>query len=116
MRLYRLLPIRLEGLLTKREIGGVVWPNLSWRPVILPRGQESYVDFGLGEWGDRLPGIEQHFEEQREAFLQLRSGDPDNGVLFHSGTAAHILSSNRPATELAHDWITKELRDLGWVD
>ena len=116
MRLYRLLPVRLEGLLTKREIGGVVWPNLSWRPVILPRGQESYVDFGLGKWGDRLPGIEQHSEEQREAFVQFRSGDPDNGVLFHSGTSARILSSNRPATELAHDWITGELRDLGWVD
>ena len=116
MRLYRLLPVRLEGLLTKREIGGVVWPSLSWRPVILPRGQESHVDFDLGEWGDWLPGIEQHFEEQREAFLQLRSGDPDSGVLFHSGTSAHNFSSDRPATELAHDWITEELRDLGWVD
>ena len=116
LRMYRLMPVKLEGLLTKREIGGEEWPGLSWRPVILPTDQDSHVDFGLGGPSEKLPGVERHFEEQREAFVRLRNGDPDDGVLFHMGSSALDFSSARPATELAHKWLTGELRDLGWVD
>ena len=116
LRMYRLMPVRLEGLLTKREIGGEEWRGLDWRPVILPADQDSHVDFGLGGPSEKLPGVERHFEEQREAFVRLRNGDPDDGVLFHMGSSALDFSSARPATELAHKWLTGELRDLGWVD
>ena len=113
--IYRLMPVRLEGLLTKREVGGEEWPGLSWRPVILPAGQDSHVDFGLGEQGERLPGTECYFEEQRQAFTRLRNGDPDTVVLFYTGSSALDLVSKRPATDLAHAWLTGELKDLGWA-
>ena len=116
LRMYRLMPVRLEGLLTKWEIGGEARTGLSWRPVILPSDQNSHVDFGLGGPGERLPGVERHFEEQREAFIRLRSGDPDTVVLFYSGLGGLDFASNRPATDLAHEWLTRELEDLGWVD
>ena len=116
LRMYRLMPVRLEGLLTKREVGREARPGLSWRPVILPADQDSHVDFGLGRPGERLPGVERHFEEQREAFIRLRSGDPDTVVLFYTGSGGVDLTSNRPATNLAHEWLTSELKDLGWAD
>ena len=116
LRLYRLLPVRLEGSLTKHEIDGGIWPGLSWRPIILPGGQESHVDFELGESDDERPDVGRYFEEQREAFGRLRGGHPDNVGLFCVGPSALDVLSDCPATELAHEWLVDELKDLGWVD
>ena len=116
LRLYRLLPVRLEGLLTKHEIGEMVSPGLSWWPIILPKGADSHVDFDLGEPNDEGPDIGRYFEEQREAFGRLRSGDPDDAGLFYVGPSALDDHSDCPATELAHGWLIDELQNLGWID
>ena len=116
LRLYRLLPVRLEGSLTKHASDGGIWPGLSWRPIILPGGQESHVVFELGEPDDERPDIGRYFEEQREAFRRLRNGDPDDVGLFCVGPSALDVSSDCPATELAHRWLLDELEDMGWVD
>ena len=114
--LYRLLPVRLEGLLTKHEIDGVVLSGLSWRPIVLPQEQESNVDFEFGESDDERLDIERYFEEQREAFGRLRNGDPDAVGLFCVGPSALDVLSDCPATELAHKWLLDELQELDWVD
>ena len=115
LRMYRLLPVRIEGLLTKREDGRIMVPALTWRPTILPMGQESHADFGLVAMQDRVSDYERDFEEQREAFVRMRRGSPD-GVLFQFSSARIDVLSPRSATELAHDWLTEEMRILGWVD
>ena len=115
LRMYRLLPVRIEGLLTKREDGWIMVPALTWRPTILPMGQESHADFGLVAMQDRVSDYERDFEEQREAFVRMRRGSPD-GVLFQFSSARIDVLSPRSATELAHDWLTEEMRILGWVD
>ena len=116
LRLYRLMPVRLEGLLTKHEIGEMVSPGLSWWPIILPNGQDSHVDFNLGGPNDEGSDIGRYFEEQREAFGRLMSGDPDDAGLFYVGPSALDYHSDCPATELAHGWLIDELQNLGWID
>ena len=116
LSLYRLLPVRFEGLVTRRTIGDTEWPGLWWRPIILPRGQDSDVDFHFGQADEQLLDIESHFEEQRDAYVRLREGNADDGVIFYSGGSALDLISSRPATDLAHRWLADELKDLRWVE
>ncbi len=110
LRLHRLLPVRLEGSLTKHEIDGRIWPGLSWRPIILPAGQKSHVGFELGESDNERLDIGRYFETQREAFGRLRNGDPDDAGLFCVGPSALDVSTESPATELAHEWLVDELK------
>ena len=112
LSLYRLLPVRLEGKVSDEGAGGrgrSVW----WRPVILPRGEESQVVFTGGAWGRNIDATERYFEEQWDAYRRLRRDDTDGVVLFENG-ALLDTGGRCPATDLAVEWLSRELEDLGW--
>ena len=112
LRLYRLLPVRIEGKLSSEGGGGgrrSVW----WRPLILPNGEESEVAFEAGSWGGDFDAIEERFREQRDAYRRLRREDREGVSLFER---SEMLDggSRRPATDLAQEWLSRELEELGW--
>lgn len=112
LSLYRLLPVRIEG----RVSGEGAWGrgrSVWWRPVILPRGEESQVAFEGGAWGRNIDATQRYFREQWDAYRRLRRDDTEGVVLFENGA---ILDSGgrRPATDLAVEWLSRELEDLGW--
>ena len=112
LKLYRLLPVRIEGKVSSESGGwgrGSVW----WRPVILPKGEESQVAFEGGSWGRDVDAIEERFREQWDAYRRLRREDAE-GVSLFEHSALVDSASRRPATDLAQEWLSKELEGLGW--
>ncbi len=113
LRLYRLLPIRLEGLLTcsqQQDPAGVA-PNLTWWTKSLPVCERSTVVIERGGREDF-----DHFSYWREEEKNLRRLHPEYETLpslWVSGGGGAIFN-DRPATDLAQMWLIDELRDLGW--
>ena len=117
LRLSSLLPVRIEGTLTIHdERYDVPMPRLSWYPTILPTGEESCVAFQLGPNNASQRDADRYFEDQRSAFARLRGGNPECAPLFYTLFSMLEDSSSRPATELAHEWLAKDLKRLGWLD
>ena len=115
LQLYRLLPVRLEGRLSvasEREPRGQAF--LSWFPMVLPSDEKTQVAFELGCWDSSPEGFEERFRSQREALARYRSGDVRSVAVFQTSTLID-MGMDRPATELAYEWLSKELRRLGWV-
>ena len=113
LRLYRLLPVRLEGSLYRVNQGGMDFPWLDWEPVILHGNETSHVSFVFSAPNPRRWQSDDYFAEQRESFARLRQGDAERLALFRSSSALDVDS--RPATQLAYKWLHDELRALGWV-
>ena len=111
LRLYRLLPVSLKGILKmppheERE------PVLTWCTRCLPQGSESTVDFSLAdewEFGD----VRAYWSDEGSRLQQLR---PIAGAAHSPIYSSQLLPvwESRPATELAHSWLGDELRKLGW--
>ena len=117
LRLSSLLPVRIEGTLTIHdERYDVPRPRLSWYPTILPTGEESCVAFQLGPNNASQRDADRYFEDQRSAFARLRGGNPERAPLFYTLFSMLEVSSSRPATELAHQWLAEDLKRLGWLD
>ena len=117
LRLSSLLPVQIEGTLTIHdERYDVPMPRLSWYPTILPTGEESCVAFQLGPINASQDDADRYFEDQGSAFARLRGGNPERAPLFYTFFSMLEDSSSRPATELAHQWLAEDLKQLGWLD
>ena len=111
LQLSRLLPVRLEGILAlpNQEVDQ---PVLTWCTRCLPYSSESTVDFTLGdEWEFR--DVRTYWRDEGSRLRQLR---PTNGTAPSPIYSTQLLPvwESRPATELAHNWLGDELRELGW--
>ena len=113
LRLYRLLPVRLEGSLSRPPRGGMESPWLDWKPVILESNERSHVSFVFEAENTMRGQSDDYFAEQRDAFANFRQGDTERLALFQSFLALDF--DTRPATNIAYNWLHDELRDLGWV-
>ena len=113
LRLHRLLPVRLEGSLSRLHRDGMEFPWLDWEPVILRGNEPSHVSFVLEAENTRRWQSDGYFAKQRDAFAQFRQGDAERLALFRSSSALDVDS--RPATKLAYKWLHDELRGLSWV-
>lgn len=113
LKLYRLLPVKIEGKVSGESGGwgrGMVW----WRPVILPKGEKSQVAFEGGSLDGDFDAMEERFREQWDAYRRLRREDAEGVSLFEHRALIDNMS-RRPATDLAQEWLSKELEELGWV-
>ena len=119
--LYRILPVKLEGWLrpsrkkSDRELG----PTLDWYVRILPEIQQNEVLFGLdlgvtdmasGDFFDR----DDLYEEEKSAFEALRLNLPGAFSMTLTRSGLSELLDAYPATELAHSWLRRDLREMGW--
>ena len=113
LRLYRLLPVRLEGQLacSQQQDPASVGPNLTWWTRSLPAGELSTVVIEMGRRDDF-----DHFAYWREEENNLRQLHPEHETLpslwVSSGGGA--IFNDRPATDLAQQWLIDELRRMGW--
>ena len=117
LRLYQLLPVRLEGYLAfpvepdTHNRG----PQLSWHTCSLLDGAESTsaIELGPNELfeGDFFASVEE--EEGK-----LKRWRPDSAITPFPVVAFSLLDvfGSRPATRIAHDWLIGELRELGWAE
>ena len=113
LRLYRLLPVRLEGLLacSQQQDPASVGPNLTWWTRSLPAGERSTVVIAMGGREDF-----DHLSYWREEENNLRQLHPEYETLpslWVSGGCGAIFN-DRPATDLAQQWLIDELRQMGW--
>ena len=113
LRLYRLLPVRLEGRLTcsRTHESASVGPSLTWWTRSLPAGEQSAVVIEMGGREDF-----DHFSYWREEEENLKKLHPEYETppaLPVSGGGGAIFN-DRPATDLAQRWLIDELRELGW--
>ena len=111
LRLYRLLPVRLEGRLELPSQGDRE-PVISWCTRCLPEDSESTVAFAVGERRE-LPDFRSYWSDEAKALRQLRQGHGAVPSPFYVSEILPVWKS-RPATELAHSWLVDELRELGW--
>ena len=113
LRLYQLLPVRLEGLLacSQQQDPASVGPNLTWWTRSLPAGERSTVviEMGGGEDFDHL----SYWREEENNLRQLHPEYETVPALRVSGGGGAIFN-DRPATDLAQQWLIDELRELGW--
>lgn len=113
LRLYRLLPVRLEGQLVcpRPQDAASVCPNLTWWTRSLPVGEVSTVAIKL-----EIEENFDHFSYWREEENNLKQHHPEYETLpllpVHGGGGA--VFDDRPATDVAQKWLIDELRDLGW--
>ena len=113
LRLYRLLPVRLEGQLacSRQQDPARVGLNLTWWTRSLPPGERSTVVIEMGRRVDL-----DHFSYWREEENNLRQLHPEYETLpslWVSGGGGAIFN-DRPATDLAQQWLIDELRQMGW--
>ncbi len=118
LHLYRVLPIRLEGQLVfppqQNTVNRHSEPTLVWRPRCLPVDAKSIVDFEVGPREEFRDGFLHYCRDERKELKRLRPGDTTEPWLSEMGSRLEVFG-NRPATELAYDWLKGELRELGWA-
>ena len=106
-----MMPLRLEGELRliysspRRE-----WHDatLTWWPRLVCSRSESGAFFELGPRNrTSWEGTEQKIQRAEEEFIKHRAG-------FHHSLQILPDNDSRPATKLAHDWLTEDLKSLHW--
>ena len=107
-----MLPLRLEGVLVP---GGnpnrPEWhkASLMWWPRIVNSHSDSGVFFELGSWDQiREDATNERLQAAQEEFLDKRGR-------FYFTTQVLPGNEPRPATKLAHDWLTSDLQSVGWL-
>lgn len=107
-----MLPLRLEGVLIRRRASGRrEWNDavIDWWPRLVNSNADSGVSFELGA---ENKAFESNTREKRQA--------AQDEFFLHRGQFRHtsqLLPGNdpRPATKLAHDWLTTDLESLHWL-
>ena len=115
LRLYSLMPVRLEGRLEVAPQDSPTGPKLMWHPRILPRGEQSEaaIEFGTTIY-DRDKWI-TYFSEESENFARLRNRHARDARLFRAASLVDTqVLGLRPATTMACDWLRDEMKDLHW--
>ena len=114
LRFIGLFPILLEGRLTKSHQPH--WegaPVLTWRARVLPIGETSRVAL---EWGSAKDFRSlSYWRDEEDNMRSVRPGT-DATPYAVVGGALPSIDSVRPATDLAHSWLIRDLRELGWTD
>lgn len=100
LRLYSNYPVRLEGslVLPSQQATDRAEPWLHWYPRPLPAGELSSISFELG-----------HSRQIRKEF----ESSWDNDALFSVSQLLDVYGA-LPATRLALNWLSRDLRTLGW--
>ena len=121
LRLYRILPVRLEGRLTPNALktprqGG--WP-FDWYFRILPPDRHNEVSIELQPGSRKISHAEffnedDLYQQEALAFGTHRPGLPGEFSLTTTSSALSELLHPYPATELAHSWLRRDLKELGW--
>ena len=108
---YR-LPIKIEGVLVLG--GNPERPerhrvSLMWWPRIVNGDSESGVFFKLGSW-DQIRGeaTNEMLENAKQEYLEKRGRFTYSTQVFHGNEPG-------PTTKKAHDWLTSDLQNLGWL-
>ena len=107
-----MLPLRVEGVLIRRSASDRrEWSDavIDWWPSLVNSNADSGVLFELGSEN-------KVFESNTREKLQAARDE----FLLHRGHFHHtsqVLPGNdpRPATKLAHDWLTTDLESLHWL-
>ena len=116
LNLFQLLPVRMEGELVIPENSNTGrTPILSRRPRILPTSEESTTDFSLTQQFSSIDDGRSYWDEELESLAMHRPGTATTLSLSISRSVLRIFGSC-PATELAHDWLSDDLKKLGWAD
>ncbi len=108
---YALLPARIVG--EVRRPGGdreSLLPVVAWYLEPLPQGQECKAEFRLVE--ARSPSR----QELEALFSRLRAARPEVAdwvTISYAHSALDVFGPN-PATELAYDWLSQDLRRVQW--
>ena len=115
LRLYQLLPVRLEGTLTfPRDNDDIrLGPKLTWRSRSLQAGEESVAAFTLNDQGWTFLDNESYFADEASRLKILR---PQSEVEYSLSVVHTVLDvfGFLPSTELAIKWISEDLREVGW--
>ena len=85
-------------------------PVLTWWPMVIDSHRESQVTFELD------PKTQASREEVRLLTGSARKASHARGEAFYRETTRLHVFGPRPATELAHGWLIRELGSLGWTD
>ena len=102
-------PLRIEGALRTGDRSRGKDPSLSWWRRVVKSRQESGVFFYLLSSEQEL--TETELERLREAREEMLKSEEK----FEYTIQALRNSGPRPATMLAHEWLTSDLTDLGWL-
>ena len=109
-----LLPITLEGILTRSQR-----PNFEGAPLLrlttrVRRSSElSAVVLHWVSADDFERLTDWRRDERNVAEPRPGSDEPLRSIASHSRAA---IDGARPATDLAHNWLIDDLRELGWTD
>ena len=112
-QLAPLLPILLEGQLTRSQ--RPPWkgaPSLTWRARALPRGESSRVAM---EWSSSLDVDQLSYWREEENNLKVLRPGADVAPYPIRSEALPSIDSVRPATDLAHRWLIRDLKRLNWT-
>lgn len=107
-----MLPLRLEGVLIRRSASDRRERSdafIDWWPRLVNSNADSGVFFELGS---ENKVFESNTREKRQAAR--------DEFFLHRGHFRHTSQvlpgyDPRPATKLAHDWLTKDLKSLHWL-
>lgn len=117
LRLYGLMPVRLEGYLEvpSQDSSFYTSPKLMWHPRILPLGDASEAVIELGTPTYDNEETERYFSQESEAYARLRGRQARDARLFRvSSLMVDEILDPCPATTMACKWLMEELRDLQW--
>lgn len=110
------LPARLVGIVTlpQPDEGPRCFPGVEWCFEALPHGQQSYVDFCIGETGTLMKNV--HFPSALNE--RLLSQRPEAAAGIRTSMHSQILDVFKPnsAIELAYSWLWDDLNRVSWVD
>ena len=106
------LPVRIQGVLVPE--GNPKRPDwhrvsLMWWPRLANADSESGVFFELGTW-DQISGqtTNDQLERSQQEYLEERGRFTFSTQVFYGNEPA-------PATKRAHNWLTSDLQNLGWL-
>ena len=111
LRLRRHMPLKLEGRLLVGDApeGLQSNPVLTWWPRPASEHEQTQVAFELGYKDQET----QRITDDMVKIATLES-IKYGGVFWHTTTDPYFYGF-RPATELAHRWLTSELHAIGWT-
>ena len=113
LRFGRLLPVRLDGHLARsRQPNFEGAPTLQWCARVVPLGEPSSARF----FWEKEEGIDflSYWKEEEDNLRRLRPGS-DMTPPPIQGDAMKTIDSRRPATDLAHEWLIDDLKELSWT-
>ena len=115
LRLYQLLPVKIEGILAQIAMG----PTLDYRTYSLAYSIHSFAEFEIQgqDINDRYShaNLENYWREETERLSKLRP-HVSGRLSPMRGSSVLRIFGRRPATGLAYQWLNRELEGIGWSE